>query len=486
MKNIKKLFTLYILIVWSLPSLAVVAGPDEETPGFGDDVIASVGDQPITFSELNIMLNSSAIVGLSIPELGSPERDQVRLTLLDKVISANLIYLDAMKKGVDKNPGYQADLRRFSDSMLALAYKRRNLGSDLDVSDEEVKEFFDTSIEPGAELTDEVKLAISAKLRKQKGELRNTRTREKLRQGVKVVIIATELEPADDDVRNDTDVVAELDGKAIVWGEVKANLARPVNAVSVERRINALEKMIDTRIMTHKGRAAGLVDDPAYLAPYNQFRKVRLINLHRGNLIREMAPTDAEVKAYYEENRDRIMIRQRRKAQVVVLKTKEDAEAVKEMLEAGAITMFQAAAEHSILPGSKKTLGEIGWVTEGTGFPGLDELTFSIGPNEIGGPVETPNGWHLVKVHDIDEAIYADIDDQRTHHMTRRMMIKEQLKKYVVNLRKESFPVKVYEDKLSSNMQKEVDWYRIKSETGTQPPEKVYEQIDKLRGIINP
>ena len=87
MKNIKRLFTISLLVVWSLPSLAVIAGPDEQASKLGDDVVASVGDQPITFSELNTMLNSSAIVGLSIPELGSPQRDQVRLTLLDKVIS---------------------------------------------------------------------------------------------------------------------------------------------------------------------------------------------------------------------------------------------------------------------------------------------------------------------------------------------------------------------------------------------------------------
>jgi len=483
MKNIKRLFTISLLVVWSLPSLAVIAGPNEQASKLGDDVVASVGDQPITFSELNTMLNSSAIVGLSIPELGSPQRDQVRLTLLDKVITANLIYLDAVKKGVDNGPGYQNDLQRFSDSMLALAYKRHFLSGGFEVTDEEIKDYFDTSIAPGTELTDEVKLAISAKIRKQKGAMVKTSTRQQLRQGVKVDINVTELDPADDAVRDDMETVAELDGKAIVWGEVRGNLTRPVNAVSVERRISALEKMIDTRVMTQKSREAGLANDPAYLGPFQQFKKVRLINLHRANLVKEMAPSDEEVKAYYEENRDRIMIRQRRKVQVVVLKSKEDAEAIKEMLDAGAITMYQAAAEHSILPGAKKTLGEIGWVTQGTGFPELDELTFSLGPNEIGGPVETPNGWHLVKVQDLDEAVYDDIDDQRTRHMTRRMMIKQRLNSYVVGLREETFPVKVYGDKLSLHMQKEVDWYRINSETGTQPPEKVYEEIDKLRGI---
>ena len=51
------------------------------------------------------MLNSSAMVGLSIPALGTPERNQVIITLLDKAISANLLYLDARKQGTDQASG---------------------------------------------------------------------------------------------------------------------------------------------------------------------------------------------------------------------------------------------------------------------------------------------------------------------------------------------------------------------------------------------
>ncbi len=59
------------------------------------------------------------MVGLSLPALGTPERDTVRITLLDKVVSANLIYLDAMRKGVDKDPQYQRAIQRFGTAMLA-------------------------------------------------------------------------------------------------------------------------------------------------------------------------------------------------------------------------------------------------------------------------------------------------------------------------------------------------------------------------------
>ena len=107
----KKLPVLSLLLVWSLSCLAAEASAEKpntgkEMFGYKDDVIARVGDQPITFNQLSTMLNSSAIVGLSIPALGTPERDQVRLTLLDKVISANLLYLDAVKQGLDKDPAY--------------------------------------------------------------------------------------------------------------------------------------------------------------------------------------------------------------------------------------------------------------------------------------------------------------------------------------------------------------------------------------------
>ncbi|MEN8207599.1 MAG: hypothetical protein ABFS24_16585, partial [Pseudomonadota bacterium] len=95
-------------------------------------VIAKVGDQAITFREINTMINSAAIVGLSMPELGSPERDTVRLTLLDKLISANLLYLDAVQKGVDQDPDYQQAVEGFRDAILANLYRSKYLVGEIE------------------------------------------------------------------------------------------------------------------------------------------------------------------------------------------------------------------------------------------------------------------------------------------------------------------------------------------------------------------
>jgi hypothetical protein len=89
------------------------------------------------------------------------------------------------------------------------------------------------------------------------------------------------------------------------------------------------------------------------------------------------------------------------------------------------------------------------WVAKDTGFPELDALTFSLAPETLGGPVESPAGWHLVKVQEIRPAQYTSIDDTQTYKLTRRQMMHERLDRYLVDLRRNSFPVEVYQDRLS-------------------------------------
>ena len=153
-----------------------------------NDVIAKVGDQAITYGELNTLLNSSAIVGLSVPALGTPERNRVRITLLDKAVSANLLYLDALKHGMDKDPVYVGDMQRFSDGILAALYRQKYLIGDIEVTDAEVQEYFEQSIIPGTEMTDDIRLGIEAAIRKQRFKGRTATMRVRLREGVEVDI----------------------------------------------------------------------------------------------------------------------------------------------------------------------------------------------------------------------------------------------------------------------------------------------------------
>ncbi|MGB5540504.1 MAG: peptidyl-prolyl cis-trans isomerase [Gammaproteobacteria bacterium] len=447
------------------PETAVSTPQDANMPQ-PEDVVASVGDETITYSLLNTMLNSSAVVGLSIPALGTPERKQVIITLMDKAISANLLYLDAREQGVDQSATYRQDIRRFEDAILASLYRDKHIYTDIQVSEEEIQEQFGSTAEEGDELADDARLAIEASLRNAKLNTLKTRLQSRIREGASVKIEPDVLNPNKDDERTDDTIVARVNGTTVAWGEVRELMQGADKRVesaefyldSDTERQQRLDSYIDTLIMAGKGRTAGLESDPSYLERTGEYRKTRLINLHRSQLLRSWAPSDEELKAYFEANKDRITVPEMRKVQMVVLKTKEEAENIKQKIEAGELTIFQAARDHSIDPNARQTLGDMGWVSRGTGFPELDELTFFQEPEVLGGPVQSPAGWHLVKVLDVQDAQLQFLQEPQTHRKTLRMYMSEKLDDYVIALRTNKFKVAVYEDELVRQFKREAEF----------------------------
>lgn len=484
--------TLLTMLSFSLLSLSACSGETSNTAearlstpvqktGEPPGVIARVGDQTITFNEINTMINSAAIVGLSMPELGSPDRDTVRLTLLDKLISANLLYLDAIQKGVDKEPEYRQAVESFRDAILTNLYRSKHLVGDIKVSEQDIDDFYKSNIIEGTELSDELKAGIEATIRKNRVNESTSTMRGRLREGHKSVIAVSDLDPAEDQVRSDDDEVASLDGTAITWAEVRPVLQRAHTMTSTKVRIEALEKVIDNRIMAQKAKDVGLEQDPLFKARYGEFSKTRLINIHRGQLVESWDPSGEEVKAYYETNKDRIVVKEMRKVQMLVVKTEQEADALKQQIEANAINFHKAVADHSIVTDAKKTLGQIGWVNEGSGFPELDKETFLLEAGEIGGPVKSPAGWHLVRILDQRDALHTDINDEQTYKNARRLYLDEQLNQYVINLRKESFPVEIEDEMFSKLAQQEIDWYQEMLVKAQKSPEEVIEEIKRLQ-----
>jgi parvulin-like peptidyl-prolyl isomerase len=472
------------------PAVEAASEPPESERS---DVIARVEDQVITFSEINTMLNSAAVVGLSIPALGTPQRDTVRIALLDKFVDANLIYLDALRKGVDQDPQYQRDLQRFTTAMLAELYAKDLLG-DVSVSDEEIETYFKSSIVPGTEFTPEARAQIESVLRKQKTEARREEQRDTLREGIDVTVYQKNFQAAGDEGRADDTVVAEVGGEPITWGETRAMLtaagiaatARDPLAMEVDARLKALQREIDTRLMAQKARAAGLDKDPVYQARLNEYKRTRLINFHRANLARDMRPTDAELEAFFKANQHLITVPEFRKVQMAVLATEDEAKDIKRRIEVGEITMYEAVSRHSIAPDAKKDLGEIGWVEKGKVLPGLQEVVFSLGPGEIGGPVQVGDTWHIMRVQDVRDAQRENLEEEGTRKAAWRKYIHAKMDEYTVNLRENDFKVEVYEDRIVQLAQQEADMVGQLAEKAQEPGSVTQERLKELQKLLKP
>lgn len=470
---------------------AAKAAPDAPV---ASDVVARVGDQKITFAEINSLINSSGVIGVAIPAVGTPQRDTARIVVLDKLISANLTYLDALRHGMDKDPRYVRDMARFERAILAGLYRRREMVGKIPVSEEEVQEYLKKNVVPGTELTADVRLAIESKIRRQKLKERLAQARGELRKGVQVVVYNENLDASGDAGRADSTPVAEMDGQRITWGEVKGPVVAAGKgavksdplAMEDEARSAALEREIDLRLMTEKAKAAGLDKDPVYKARVDEYRKTHLINLYREGLIASMEPSKDELKSYYEANKARFVQPETRKIQMVVVKTKAEAEQLKAKIQAGDMTMYQAAQKHSIAAGAKQNLGEVGWVNKGDTVPALDKMIFALGPGEVGGPVETPAGWHLVTVQDVQEAKYDSFDDEVTQKLARREYLNGKLNAYAADLRKNAFPVEVYQDVLVRLSQREADAVAKLMEKAKQPGSVTEKRAKELQKLMKP
>jgi len=447
-------------------SEAVTSAPQAVSAEQTEDIIARVGDEVITFNQLNVMLNSSAMVGLSIPALGTPKRSKVMITLLDKVISANLLYLDALEHQV--------------------------LIGDLAVSEQEVQDFYKSSISPETEFNDDTKLAIEAKLRKQKLDERKASLRERLREDTEIKIDSSVADPANDSDRSATDIIVTMGDQKISWGDLetlirgadyRASLAE-FHIDAEEERMQQLQDYIDNALMVSKARAAGMEQTPEFSRRTAEYQKTRLINVHRDGLIHGWLPTDDQLQDYYMDHVDSISTAESRKVQMVVVASKEEAEDLKAQIDAGEITLFQAAQQFSLDPNAKRTLGDMGWVSQGTGFKELDDLTFSLEPDVVGGPVESPAGWHLVKVLDVLDARYGNIDDAETRMRTQRLYLKDKLDNYVVDLRKNRFDVAVYEDELTRQLQKQADFIAGLNKKAAQPGSVTKERVKDMQKWI--
>jgi parvulin-like peptidyl-prolyl isomerase len=458
------------------------------------DIVARVDNEIITYGELNSMLNSSAMVGLTIPALGTPERNKMMLAMLDKLISANLVYLDAKDKGTDRLTSYMEDVHRFEDAILVSMYKSMLEKGNTQVSELDVLHYYNTQTSKEAELTDDTRLALEAMIRKQKMDEFEAGLRSRLREDVDVVINEKVLNPDYDDKRSDADVVASYNTHRITWSQVKdmmlnanRNTAQANFYIdSFEERVTRLQQYIDNAIMALKGRAAGLENDAVFIERVSEYRKARLINEHRNGLIHNWNPSEDELNTYFADNMDKFAVPEARRLQMLVVKTREEAESIKAQIEQGEMTLGQAAQQLSIDPNAKYTQGDMGWISKGVKYQGLEALIFQLEPEVVSDPVESSAGWHLLKVLAVVAAREQNLEDPQTRQRAFSAYMQDRLNSYIVDLRKNHFDVIVYQDELQRQFQREADLVADLNRKAREESSVTGQPMEELQQYITP
>jgi len=138
--------------------------------------------------------------------------------------------------------------------------------------------------------------------------------------------------------------------------------------------------------------------------------KELMSKLRNANKLKSVAPTEAEIREYFDRNKagfpkrsESVSFRQIVVAPPAKAEAKARARAIADsiLVELRKGADFAAAARRfSMDPGSKETGGEIGWIRRGAGLldPHFEEAAFSLRPGVVSEPVESSYGFHLIQV----------------------------------------------------------------------------------------
>jgi peptidyl-prolyl cis-trans isomerase D len=113
---------------------------------------------------------------------------------------------------------------------------------------------------------------------------------------------------------------------------------------------------------------------------------------------RQDAVSEAELKAAYEARASQYRVEEQRRASHILVKTKEEADKLFAELKKAPGRFAELAKKHSQDPGSAEKGGDLGFFGRGMMVPAFEAAAFQQKEGEIGAPVQSDFGWHVIRV----------------------------------------------------------------------------------------
>jgi peptidyl-prolyl cis-trans isomerase C len=198
-------------------------------------------------------------------------------------------------------------------------------------------------------------------------------------------------------------VIATVNGQDITEGDLtlaEGDLDQQFARLPAEqRRAAALSAIIEIKLLASEAQTKGLDKDEEFQKRM-QFLQDRA--LHSAVVEKEVAGniTDEEIRARYDTEIAKTPAQNEVHARHILVKTKEEADAIIKDLDGGA-NFEEIAKEKSSDPGSGANGGDLGYFGAGQMVPEFEKAAFAL---EVGAytkePVQSQFGFHIIKLED--------------------------------------------------------------------------------------
>jgi peptidyl-prolyl cis-trans isomerase C len=197
------------------------------------------------------------------------------------------------------------------------------------------------------------------------------------------------------------------------------------------RKIEVPETDVDARVAQIKQQFPSEDEFKKVLAQQNltveQLREdaksdMRVAKMLESEVNSKVAVQPQQVNTFYQENPDKFQQPERVRASHILIRTEENADAkTKEAAKAKATDLLKQvkaggdfaalAKEHSQDPGSAVQGGDLGFFQQGQMVGAFERAAFALRPGEVSDIVETPFGFHIIKMAEKQPARTVPIDE---------------------------------------------------------------------------
>ncbi|MEE2997533.1 MAG: peptidylprolyl isomerase [Pseudomonadota bacterium] len=197
-------------------------------------------------------------------------------------------------------------------------------------------------------------------------------------------------------------VVATVNGVEILRSDVyaaRAQLPEQYRKLPMDKVFTPLvNQLVSSKLMAAKAKEENLNESRGFkkrmLLIEDRLLGEALLNKVIGERV-----TDEVLQAKYEESLGKFPSKEEVRARHILVKTEAEAKALVKELDSGA-DFSDLAADKSIGP-SKSSGGDLGYFGRGQMVPPFEKAAFALRKGEYTKvPVQSPFGWHLIKVED--------------------------------------------------------------------------------------
>lgn len=234
--------------------------------------------------------------------------------------------------------------------------------------------------------------------------------------------------PAEEDV-----VIAKIGDKKIMMSDLKRMISyydaekQKILEQQPQFKATILQRIVQGMVLSKIARDSGFDKRPDIKEQIELMSNDLLASQYLlKEVVGKINVTEEDMSIYYKAHQDEFRTPEMVRARHILIKVdksaseddkrkaREKAEDILKKVKAGE-DFAKLASEFSDDPGSKNKGGDLGFFPKGRMVPDFEKVAFSMKPGEVSDIIETPFGFHIIKVEEKKESIlepYEKIKDK--------------------------------------------------------------------------